>query len=121
MNYEEKIKKHLENMNYDQNAQALFYLGAICRAVIGDEKKRKGRSLLERKVYIKSEFERDIKALFSEAMLKLAKRNLENKLSWAVKGFIDNYTNAVDSMNWHEKQFYILSGAAFHGTGGITA
>jgi hypothetical protein len=116
---ETRAKEYTERVGYDRRAKALFYLGAICQATIDEEKSRKQRSPFERKVYFDSEFESNIQNLFSEAMLKLADYGLESDLEWAVRGFVDNYTKAVEEMGRAEKKFYVISGCTFFATEGV--
>ena len=105
---EKLAKKYIEETKFGEKESALFYLGAMIRPL--DDTK------VWNKAFVKAEFEKDIKKLYSETVLQLADKNLEEGLTWAMKGFVDNYTNEVENMEQHMKQFYLISGAAFYGT-----
>jgi hypothetical protein len=105
---EKLAKKYIEETKFGKKESALFYLGAMIRPL--DDTK------VWNKAFVKAEFEKDIKKLYSETVLQLADKNLEESLAWAMKGFIDSYTDEVEAMEQHMKQFYLISGAAFYGT-----
>jgi hypothetical protein len=105
---EELAKRYIEETKFGKKESALFYLGAMARPLIDTK--------VGDKAFVETEFEKDIKKLYSETVLLLAEKNLEENLAWAMKGFVDNYTEEVEALEQHWKQFYITSGAAFYGT-----
>lgn len=105
---EKLAKKYIEETKFGKKESALFYLGLMIRP-LEDTKTWD-------KAFVKTEFEKDIKKLYSETVLQLADKNLEENLAWAMKGFVDNYTDEVEALEQHMKQFYLVSGAAFYGT-----
>lgn len=105
---ERLAKKYIEETEFGKKESALFYLGAMIRPLENTK--------VWSQAFVKTEFEKDIKKLYSETVLQLADKNLEESLAWAMKGFVDNYTNEVENMEQHMKQFYLISGAVFYGT-----
>ena len=105
---EQLAKRYIEEAKFGKKESALFYLGAMIRPL--------ENAKIWNKAFTKAEFEHDVKKLYSEAVLKLAEKDLEKDLVWAMKAFADNYTEEVETMEPHMKRFYMTSGAAFFGT-----
>lgn len=105
---EQLAKRYIEEAKFEKKESALFYLGAMIRPL--------ENAKIWNKAFTKAEFEPNIKKLYSEAVLKLAEKDLEKDLVWAMKAFADNYTEEVETMEPHMKRFYMTSGAAFFGT-----
>lgn len=114
---EKLARKYIEEAKFGKKESALFYLGVMARAI---DKKEEGWDGTQKaygdKVYTKAHFEKNIEVLYSQTVLKLAEHELEEGLAWAMKGFVDNYTDEVEQLEADEKRFYILSGTAFYGT-----
>lgn len=105
---EQLAKRYIEEAKFGKKESALFYLGAMIRPL--------ENAKIWNKAFTKAEFEHDVKKLYSEAILKLAEKDLEKDLAWAMKGFVDCYSEEIEAMEPHIKQFYMTSGAAFFGT-----
>jgi len=105
---EQLAHKYCEEAKFGKKERALFYLGAMIRPLIDTK--------LGDRAFSKAEFEHNIKKLYSEAILKLAQNDIEKDIAWAMKGFVDCYSEEVEAMEPYMKQFYMTSGAAFYGT-----
>jgi len=115
MNIKEMAKKELDEMGYGKNEKTLFYLGAMVRKVDAKQEEKMGRKTFANRIFIKSEFESNIKRLYTDTMEKVVEYQIENDVEWAMKGFTENCTEEVEKMKNEEKQFYLISGSAFAG------
>lgn len=109
-------EKQLSDMQYRKNEKALFYLGALARSIDEAEEKKLKRRIFCNRIYIRSEFESNIKKLYNQTMEKIIQYGMEMKMDWALQGFVENYTNEVEKMLPEEKQFYLIAGTAFYGS-----
>lgn len=109
-------EKQLTDMNYGKDEKALFYLGALARSIDGAEEKKLKRRIFCDRIYIRSEFEENIQKLYNQTMEKIVQYDLEAEMTWAMKGFVENYSAEVEKMPAEEKRFYLISGTAFYGS-----
>lgn len=109
-------EKQLQDMKYDKSEKALFYLGALARSIDGAEEKRLKRRIFCNRIYIRSEFEKNIQKLFNQTMEKITQYGLEQEMDWALQGFVENYSQEVEKIPTEEKRFYLISGTAFYGS-----
>lgn len=105
----------LDAMKYGKSEKALFYLGALARSIDEAEEKRLKRRMFCNRIYVRSEFENDIKKLYTQTMEKIIKYNLETKMDWALRGFVENYTDEVEAIPPEEKRLFLTAGTSFYG------
>lgn len=115
MSIEMVAEKELKEMGYGKNEKALFYLGALVRKVDGKQKESFDRKTFANRIFIKSEFESNIQKIYTDTMEKVVEYNVEEEVEWAMRGFVENYTEEIEKMKNEEKQFYLISGSAFVG------
>ncbi|WP_143254335.1 helix-turn-helix domain-containing protein [Anaerosalibacter sp. Marseille-P3206] len=115
MNIKEVAEKELKEMGYGKNEKALFYLGCMVRKVDKKQCALKGHSSFANRIFNKYEFEANIKRLYTGTIEKVVEYNIESEVEWAMKGFVENYTEEIEKMKNEEKQFYLISGSAFAG------
>lgn len=115
MSIEMVAEKELKEMGYGKKEKALFYLGSIIRKVDKKQYILKGHSNFANRIFVKSEFETNIKRLYTDVMEKVVEYNIESEVEWAMKGFVENYTEEIENIKNEEKQFYLISGSAFAG------
>jgi hypothetical protein len=115
MSIEMVAEKELKEMGYGKNEKALFYLGVLVRKVDERQKEKIGRKTFANRIFVKSEFESNIRKLYTDTMEKVVEYDIESEVEWAMRGFVENYTEEIEKMKNEEKQFYLISGSAFAG------
>lgn len=109
------VEMEVEERKYNREQKALFYLGALARSIDEAEERRFKRRLFCNRIYIRSEFENNIKKLFNQVMEKITEYNLEIIMAWALQGFIENYSDDVEKIDPEEKRLYLTAGTSFYG------
>lgn len=94
---------------YEQEGKAIFTVGIACRLA-----NQYNPKFLD-KVFIRSNFDGNIKKIYYEAMALIKGNCPSTFLDQINQQFFENYSDNVEALSKDEKVFYIGAGSSFAG------